>query len=119
MANYCENCGKPLNPNDTFCNNCGFQIGGSKGSQTQSSYSTRPVMTQPKLYRSVNDRWIAGVCGGLGKHFNIDPILIRIAFIIAIMGGMGLVVYIVLAIFIEEEAGSLEYSAPISSKPRY
>jgi phage shock protein C len=35
-----------------------------------------------KLYRSRDDRMIAGVCGGLGKHLNIDPRLLRWAFIL-------------------------------------
>ncbi|UCZ52652.1 PspC domain-containing protein [Bacillus shivajii] len=31
-----------------------------------------------RLYRTVDDRKIAGVCGGLGKYFNIDPTVVRI-----------------------------------------
>ncbi len=119
MTNYCNNCGEPINPDDSFCNNCGAEIRGSYKGETQRSYPPRQFTTQPKLYRSVDDRWVAGVCGGLGKHFNIDPILIRIAFIIAIMSGIGLVVYIVLAIFVEEEPTSLEFSPTNSGKPRY
>jgi phage shock protein PspC (stress-responsive transcriptional regulator) len=117
LVKYCDKCGKPLNPDDIFCNNCGTQISSSKKSEASRNYTPRQITTQPKLYRSVDDRWIAGVCGGLGRHFNIDPILIRIAFIIAMMGGMGLVVYIVLAIFIEEEGTQREYSPPSSGKP--
>jgi phage shock protein PspC (stress-responsive transcriptional regulator) len=119
MAKYCDNCGKPINPEDMFCNNCGTEIRGSNKADTKRGYPPRQINTQPKLYRSVDDRWVAGVCGGLGKHFNIDPILIRIAFILGIMGGMGLVVYIVLAIFVEEDPTSLEYSPPNSGKPEY
>ena len=119
MAKYCDKCGKPINPEDVFCNNCGTEIKGSDNAETQRSYPPRQIATQTKLYRSVDDRWVAGVCGGLGKHFNIDPILIRIAFILGIMGGMGLVVYIVLAIFVEEDPTSLEYSPPNSGKPGY
>ncbi|MHA1444672.1 MAG: PspC domain-containing protein [Candidatus Hodarchaeales archaeon] len=119
MANYCDKCGKPINPDDIFCNSCGTQVNDSKMSETPRGNPPRQITTQPKLYRSVNDRLIAGVCGGLGRHFNIDPILIRIAFIIGIMGGMGVAVYIILAIFIEEEPTSQEYSPPNSGKPGY
>lgn len=119
MTNYCNKCGEPINLDDSFCKNCGAEIRGSYKAETQRGYPPRQITTQPKLYRSVDDRWVAGVCGGLGRHFNIDPILIRIAFIIAIMGGMGLVVYIVLAIFVEEDPTSLEYSPPNSEKPGY
>ena len=119
MTYNCNKCGKPINPDDAFCNNCGTEIGGSNKVETQRGYPPRQITTQPKLYRSVDDRWVAGVCGGMGKHFNIDPILVRIAFIIAIMSGFGLVVYIVLAIFLEEDPTSLEYSPPNSGKPEY
>ena len=119
MANYCDNCGKQINPDDSFCNSCGAQISDSKTAESPRSNPPRQITSQTKLYRSVEDRWIAGVCGGLGRHFNIDPILIRIAFIIGMMGGMGLVIYIILAIFIEEEPTRLEYSPSNSGKPQY
>ena len=34
-----------------------------------------------KLYRSMSDKRVAGVCGGLAKYFNIDPTLVRLAFV--------------------------------------
>jgi phage shock protein C len=34
-----------------------------------------------KLYRSSEDQKIAGICGGLGEYFSIDPTLIRLAFV--------------------------------------
>jgi phage shock protein C len=42
-----------------------------------------------KLYRSRSDRWLAGVCGGIGDYFNTDPTVIRVIFVLAglIMGG--------------------------------
>jgi phage shock protein C len=48
---------------------------------------------------------IAGVCAGLAKYFSIDPTLVRLIFIIAVLAGFGtgLVVYIVLAIVVPEE----------------
>ncbi len=46
---------------------------------------------------------VAGVCGGLGEYLNVDPILFRILFVLAlIVGGSGLLVYIVLWIVIPE-----------------
>jgi phage shock protein PspC (stress-responsive transcriptional regulator) len=43
---------------------------------------------------------IAGVCGGLGKYFNIDPNIVRIGFVLlSIFYGTGLIAYIVLALF--------------------
>jgi len=60
---------------------------------------------QPKkLYRSQTDKIIAGVCGGLGKYFEIDPILIRGAFILlGLINGAGLILYIILAIIVPKE----------------
>ena len=49
-----------------------------------------------RLYKSNEDKMIAGVCGGLGEYFDIDPTLIRLAMVIAIFGaGMGFFAYIV------------------------
>jgi len=53
-----------------------------------------------RLQRSRVDRVIAGVCGGIGEYFNIDPTLVRLAFIIlAFANGLGVVLYII-AVFI-------------------
>jgi phage shock protein PspC (stress-responsive transcriptional regulator) len=46
------------------------------------------------LRRSANDRYIAGVCGGLGRYFDLDPVIFRIAFpVLAIFAGAGIVLY--------------------------
>ncbi len=53
-----------------------------------------------KLHRSVDDRMIGGVCGGVGKFFGIDSTVIRLLFVLSIfIGGGGIFVYIV-ALFI-------------------
>lgn len=54
-----------------------------------------------KLYRSREDRVIAGICGGLGQYFSVDSVLIRIAWIVAtlISFGTGVLLYL-LMIFI-------------------
>lgn len=53
------------------------------------------------------DKKIAGVCGGLGYYFDIDPTIIRILFLVAVlMFGTGLLLYIILAIAIPEENSS-------------
>jgi phage shock protein C len=57
-----------------------------------------------KLYRSRTDRKLAGVCGGLAQYFNADPTLIRVLFVVlALLGGPGLVIYLVLWIIVPEE----------------
>ena len=58
-----------------------------------------------KLYRSRTNRWLAGVCGGLGEFFGIDPFLIRAVFLASVLcGGLGAVTYIVLWIFVPNAA---------------
>ncbi len=57
-----------------------------------------------KLYRSRNDRKIAGVCGGLGEYFGIDPTLVRLLFVLGlIFVGGTILAYLILMIVIPEE----------------
>jgi phage shock protein C len=63
-------------------------------------------MNQPykKLWRSRKDRKIAGICGGLGIYFRVDPVWIRIIFVIFfLLGGAALIAYILLWIVIPLE----------------
>lgn len=56
------------------------------------------------LYRSRTDRMIFGVCGGLAHYFDVDPTLVRIAFVLlALFQGIGIIAYILLAIVIPKE----------------
>ena len=50
-----------------------------------------------KLYRSRSDRWLVGVCGGIGEYFDIDSTVIRVLFVLGafILGG-GLWIYLLL-----------------------
>ena len=53
------------------------------------------------LHLSRSDRKIAGVCGGLGEWLEIDPVFLRVAFILfALLCGLGIVVYVVLWLFL-------------------
>jgi phage shock protein C len=71
---------------------------------------------QPKrLYRSRDERMLAGVCGGLGEYLNTDPTIIRIVFIIvALIGfiGGGIILYLALWLIIPEEPLSTSPSTP-------
>ena len=56
-----------------------------------------------KLYKSNQNNMIAGVCGGLGEFFDVDPTLIRLLWVIfALAARSGLLVYIASAIIIPE-----------------
>jgi len=53
-----------------------------------------PSSSSRILHRSRDDRVIAGVCGGLGHYAGVDPILLRVAFVVlAIGGGVGFIIY--------------------------
>ena len=57
-----------------------------------------------KIYKSKRDRVLAGVCGGLADYFRIDVTLVRLVFIALAFSGAGILVYIVAAIIMPEEA---------------
>src|SRR5262245_1077486 len=66
---------------------------------------TSPTPTR-KLSRSTDDHMIAGVAGGLGRYFGLDPVLFRIAFGISVFfGGVGLLAYIALVAFLPHDDG--------------
>ena len=54
-------------------------------------------MEQKRYHLSQTDKKLGGVCGGLAEYFDVDPLLVRIAFIILFLGyGSGLLVYTLL-----------------------
>lgn len=56
-----------------------------------------------QLFRSDTNCKIAGVCGGLGEFFDIDPTIVRAVFAVSILfGGLGLAIYIVLWLLMPE-----------------
>ncbi|MFD0125518.1 PspC domain-containing protein [Streptomyces virginiae] len=54
----------------------------------------RAADPRPPLRRSKRDKVLAGVCGGLGRYFDLDPVVFRIVLgVLAITGGVGLIFY--------------------------
>ena len=52
-----------------------------------------------RLYKSVTDKKICGVCGGVAEYFDIDPTLVRLAWVVfTLLGGSGILAYIIAAI---------------------
>ena len=71
---------------------------------------------RPVLRRSRDDRVIAGVCGGLGRYFGIDPVILRLVFVVLLLaGGSGILLYGVGWIAIPEERPGDELGA---ARPR-
>ena len=61
-------------------------------------------MTQAKrLYRSKEDRMIAGVCGGIAEYFSIDPVWVRLIMVLLVfIDGIGILAYIIAWIIVPE-----------------
>lgn len=60
-------------------------------------------MTDKQLVRSQDDRMLFGVSGGLAEYLNIDPVLVRLFFVLlALSTGWGFIIYILLAILMPE-----------------
>lgn len=53
-----------------------------------------------KLYRSSKNKVISGVCGGLAEYFEVDPLIVRIIFVALSFSGMGLIIYLLLALLV-------------------
>jgi phage shock protein C len=65
---------------------------------------------QKKLMRSTTDSHVAGVAGGLAEYFNIDPTIVRLIFVVAtILGGPGVIVYVILWVVMPKADGSVMY----------
>ncbi|PXV60763.1 phage shock protein C (PspC) family protein [Dyella jiangningensis] len=60
---------------------------------------------EKRLHRSLTDRKIAGVCGGVAEYLGWDPTLVRLLWVIlTLLGGSGVLIYIVLWIVMPEGA---------------
>ncbi len=55
-----------------------------------------------KLYRSREQKMLAGVCGGIAEYFNIDVTIIRLIWAVIALSGTGVLIYIIAAIVIPE-----------------
>jgi len=57
-----------------------------------------------RLYRSKTNKWVCGICGGLGDYFNIDPTIIRVIWAILVFAyGTGLLIYVIASCIIPRE----------------
>ncbi len=66
-------------------------------------------MMKKRLYKSNSDKKICGVCGGIANYFDIDPTIVRLAWVIfTFAGGSGLLAYIIAAIVMPEDPGYID-----------
>jgi phage shock protein C len=94
---YCNYCGKLIQDDAMHCAYCGTRVGG--------------VLARKRLMRPRAGRKIAGVCLGFAEYFDIDPVLVRVVWLLAsIMTGVGIIAYPIAWIVMPEEPYML--SAP-------
>jgi len=76
-----------------------------------------------KLHRSKDDRWLAGVCGGIAEYFSVDATLVRVLFILfGFAVGGGVLIYIILWIIMPEAPAAvakddIEIEDPVEAEP--
>ena len=57
-----------------------------------------------RLYKSREDKKLCGVCGGIAEYFELDPTIIRLAWVIfTLLGGSGIIAYIIAAIVMPDK----------------
>ena len=91
----CRRCTREIDDNAAYCAHCGAP--------------QRPGPSPRRLERSLVDRQIAGVCGGLGVYLGLDPVLVRLLWIVltVVPGAIlfGLLAYLAAWLLIPEAAG--------------
>lgn len=72
---------------------------------------TMDVIPHPVLRRSTEDKVIGGICGGLARYLDVDPVWLRIAFVALALTGSGFLLYILLWIAVPEQQEGDELGA--------
>jgi phage shock protein C len=71
-----------------------------------------------RLYRCRDNRRLAGVAAGVAEFFDLDPTLVRLLFFLSIfLGGMGVLLYIAMAIIVPLEPVSADYTGEAAAAP--
>ena len=80
----------------------------SQSSSSSQQSSTHQSTEHKRLYRDENNKVIGGVCSGLANYFNIDPVIMRIIFLVTFFGaGFGFIVYLILWIVVPSSASTV------------
>ena len=69
------------------------------------SYTTN--LREKRLYRQPKDKMIGGVCTGLAEYFEIDPVILRVVFVIGLFMAWGFLAYIILWIIVPKNPNAL------------
>jgi phage shock protein C len=107
----CANCQKEIADGSKFCYNCGAQL-------ASGAPAPGPAVVQPakRLMRSSRDKKIAGVCAGLADYFDIDPTIVRVVWLLAILfGGTGFLAYVILWIVLPLAPAGMPVGVPTTT----
>ena len=86
-----------------FLNSQEFVVNYARNRDTKNRKGRKRTM-EKRLYKSRTNKKVAGVCGGIGEYFDIDPTLVRLGFVaLSFLAGGGLFVYILAAIIIPDK----------------
>jgi phage shock protein PspC (stress-responsive transcriptional regulator) len=80
---------------------------------TESERNTHPA-PERVLRRSYTDRMVGGVAGGLARYFNVDTMIVRIAFVVlTLVGGAGIPLYVAGLLLIPEDGSDQSIAASV------
>ncbi len=85
-----------------------------QGAPTKNEPTGEKTM-EKKFMRSLDDRMLGGVCGGISKYFNIDPSFVRIGYVLLSLAGggfIGVIAYIAMMFIVPEESAGPAAQAP-------
>jgi phage shock protein C len=99
---YCNYCGKAIPDDANLCAYCGKRVTG--------------VIARKRLVRPRQGRKIAGVCLGFAEYFDLDVVLVRLVWAVALLCGFGVAAYFAAWIIVPEEP--LLLSAPSPTQDR-
>jgi phage shock protein PspC (stress-responsive transcriptional regulator) len=90
--------------------------------ETPSETPQEPAPREPgprKLTRSRDDRVVGGVCGGMGRYFNVDPLFFRIGVVaLAFVGGAGLLLYLAALVLVPSDDKVVDGTADAATEQR-
>lgn len=93
---FCPQCGRAYEQRVNFCSQCGTAL-----------FTPSVTLKGKKLTRSRRDKKIAGVCGGIAAYLDVDTTLVRLVWVmLALVGGCGLLGYLVAWIIMPQEPGA-------------
>ncbi len=70
--------------------------------------------------RSRSDKMIAGVCGGLARYFAVDPVIVRLIFVLAVLlGGVSPFIYLLLWLIMPEEHANTTVTTVVHTLPNH